>query len=179
MTAPSPSSSRSPGRSLGLVVIGAVLGGMTGFLYAAGAGITLDGHDHATGHTQHGGQHSDQHGGQHGGHDHDEMVEIGSNDARIRLVVHRDTVSGVNLEVVTHGFTYAPDKAGADHRPGEGHGHLYVDGEKIARLYGSWYHLGGLAEGPHDLTVTLNANDHRLLSSGGTPLRDSVTVTID
>ena len=93
MTAPSPSPSRSPGRSLGLVVIGAVLGGMTGFLYAAGAGITLDGHDHATGHTQH--------GGQHGGHDHDEMVEIGSNDARIQLVVHRDTVSGVNLEVVT------------------------------------------------------------------------------
>ena len=173
MTAPSPS--RSPGRSLGLVVIGAVLGGMTGFLYAAGAGITLDGHDHATGHTQHGGQHS----GQHGGHDHDEMVEIGSNDAHIQLVVHRDTVSGVNLEVVTHGFTYAPDKAGADHHPGEGHGHLYVDGEKIARLYGSWYHLGGLAEGPHDVTVTLNANDHRLLSSGGTPLRDSVTVTID
>ena len=171
MTAPSPSPSRSPGRSLGLVVIGAVLGGMTGFLYAAGAGITLDGHDHATGHTKH--------GGQHGGHDHDEMVEIGSNDARIQLVVHRDTVSGVNLEVVTHGFTYAPDKAGADHHPGEGHGHLYVDGEKIARLYGPWYHLGGLAEGPHDVTVTLNANDHRLLSSGGTPLRDSVTVTID
>ena len=56
MTAPSPSPSRSPGRSLGLVVIGAVLGGMTGFLYAAGAGITLDGHDHATGHTKHGGQ---------------------------------------------------------------------------------------------------------------------------
>ena len=95
------------------------------------------------------------------------MVEIGSNNARMNLVVHQDTVSGVNLEVVTKGFTYAPDKAGADHRPGEGHGHLYVDGEKIARLYGPWYHLGGLAEGSHDVTVTLNANDHRLLSSGG------------
>ena len=176
MTAPDHS---SPVRSLGLVVIGAVLGGMAGFLYAAGAGITLDGHDHATDHDQHGGQHAGQHGGQHGGHDHDDMVEIGSNNARMNLVVHQDTVSGVNLEVVTKGFTYAPDQAGADHHPGEGHGHLYVDGEKIARLYGPWYHLGGLAEGSHEITVTLNANDHRLLSSGGTPLKDSVTVTID
>ena len=59
MTAPDHS---SPVRSLGLVVIGAVLGGMAGFLYAAGAGITLDGHDHATDHDQHGGQHGGQHG---------------------------------------------------------------------------------------------------------------------
>ena len=81
MTAPDHS---SPVRSLGLLVIGAVLGGMAGFLYAASAGITLDGHDHATDHDQHGGQHAGQHGGQHGGHDHDDMVEIGSNNAHIQ-----------------------------------------------------------------------------------------------
>ena len=174
---------QSPVRSLSLVVIGAVLGGLAGFVYAAGAGITIEGHDHGPDHGQHHGQkhsqHDGEHAGQHGDHNHDEMVEIGSNDARIRLVVHQDTVSGVNLEVVTEGFTYAPDQAGADHRPGEGHGHLYIDGKKIARLYGPWYHLGGLEEGSHDVTVTLNANDHRLLSSGGTPLKDSVTVTIE
>ena len=37
-------------RSLSLLLIGAVLGGLAGFLFAAGNGITLDGHDHATDH---------------------------------------------------------------------------------------------------------------------------------
>ena len=83
-----------------------------------------------------------------------------------------------SIGVVTKGFTYAPDQAGADHHPGGGHGHLYVDGEKIARPLARGIALAGLQKA-HEITVTLNANDHRLLSSGGTPLKDSVTVTID
>ena len=43
---------------------------------------------------------------------------------------------------------------------GEGHAHLYLDGQKIARVYGEWYHLPKL-EGDHELRVTLNTNDHQ------------------
>ena len=52
------------------------------------------------------------------------------------------------------------------------------DGEKIARQYGSWLHISGLAPGVHVIAVTLNANDHRLLAVGGKPLRAETTITV-
>ena len=52
--------------------------------------------------------------------------------------------------------------AGGEHlgHAGEGHLHLYVDGAKHTRLYGSWFHLDGLAPGAHALRVEAVANNH-------------------
>lgn len=69
-----------------------------------------------------------------------------------------DAKSGFNVE--TTNWTWAPENVNAAALPNQGHAHLYVDGVKVARLYGPWYHLDGLAPGPHDITVTLNANNH-------------------
>ncbi len=159
-------------RPLALLAVGLVLGGLTGFLVAAGNGITLDGHDH--------GDHSGSHG-DHGNHaPHGEMLSLpeGSGAPGIRINATPDPVSGWNLEIVTDGFRFAPERAGMDHVPGEGHAHVYVDGEKIARQYGSWLHISGLAPGAHVIAVTLNANDHRLLAVGGKPLRAETTITV-
>ena len=61
-----------------------------------------------------------------------------------------DPVMGWNVHMRTTGFTWLPRKAGsADPVWGEGHAHLYVDGEKVARPYGEWYHLGPLDPGTH------------------------------
>ena len=46
-----------------------------------------------------------------------------------------------------------------------GHLHLYVDGAKHTRLYGSWFYLDGLAPGAHALRVeagTLGCPDCRV-----------------
>ena len=36
--------------------------------------------------------------------------------------------------------------------------HLYIDGEKITRLYGNWWHVAALTEGTHELMVEISAN---------------------
>lgn len=65
-----------------------------------------------------------------------------------------------------------------EHYPGEGHAHLYVDGQKIARLYGKWYHIEELSPGQHEITVTLNANDHREYAVNGENISTSTIVVV-
>ena len=64
--------------------------------------------------------------------------------------VAKDAGAGWNLHVATTGFRFAPERVNAPHRPGEGHAHVYVDGKKVARIYGPWFHLGALAAGQGD-----------------------------
>jgi hypothetical protein len=42
-----------------------------------------------------------------------------------------------------------------------GHAHLYVDGQKIARLYGNWFHISELPKDAKSLEIILNSNNHR------------------
>lgn len=85
----------------------------------------------------------------------------------VKLLVHPDRVAGWNLEVqVTH-FRFAPENLNARSLPTEGHAHLYVDGKKIARLYGSWFYLEALPAGRHQVMVSLNTNGHEALTYRG------------
>jgi hypothetical protein len=88
-----------------------------------------------------------------------------------------DAKAGVNVEVVTTGFRWAPEHASGDPVDGEGHAHLYVDGEKVGRLYAEWTHLM-LPPGEHTIEVTLNGNDHEDLVVGGEAVRASTTVEV-
>ena len=45
--------------------------------------------------------------------------------------------------------------------------HLYIDGEKVSRLYGEWHHIGPLAPGEHEVRVELSANDHSAMAVDG------------
>lgn len=78
----------------------------------------------------------------------------------IKLNVTPDTKSGFNLHIETTNWSWAPDRVNSEAKPNEGHGHLYIDGVKIGRLYGAWHHLDSLTPGRHEIKVTLNANDH-------------------
>jgi len=49
---------------------------------------------------------------------------------------------------------------------GEGHAHLYLDGEKVARVYGRWFHIPEPGPGAHSVRVTLNANSQDLVING-------------
>ncbi|MFB7174158.1 hypothetical protein ACFCYM_25555 [Streptomyces sp. NPDC056254] len=81
---------------------------------------------------------------------------------KISLEVKKDSDAGWNLHLATKAFTFAPEHAGGPARANEGHAHLYMDGRKIARVYGSWFHLpaDAVPEGKHTLSATLTANDH-------------------
>lgn len=163
-------------RPLALLAVGLVLGGLTGFLAAAGNGITLDGHDHG----DHSGDHSAGSGDRADHAPHGGILSLpeGPGAPRLHIEVTPDPASGWNLKIVTDGFRFAPERASTAHVPGEGHAHVYVDGEKIARQYGSWLHISGLAPGERVIAVTLNANDHRMLAVGGKPLRAETKITV-
>ena len=155
-------------RAFALFIIGLAFGGGIGFVLAAANGVTLDSHVHPDDqHLEHNGISGDSSNG----HDHLETLDLaGSNAPTLDVQVTKDPDQGWNLGVMTTGFTFSPANVGRAHVPGEGHAHVHVNGRKIARLYGPWMHIGTLPEGEVEILVTLNANDHRLLSVGGMPV---------
>ena len=155
-------------RSLALLAIGLALGGGIGFFLAAANNIALDGHHHAP--------------AQAAGHAHrGETVDLpaGPGAPTLELRVDRDAKAGWNLQIATTNFHFAPERANAPHRPGEGHAHVYVDGRKIARVYGPWFHLDALPPGGATVAVTLNANDHRGLAVAGRALRVERRIVVE
>ena len=157
-----------------------VFGGGIGFVYAAGNNIALDGHDHAA----HGAQparHAMVKAGEKmtGHHGHGELLEAAGAAPSVSVNVSPDPESGWNLHVTTRNFRFAPQNASAAHVPGEGHAHVYVNGTKIARLYGEWLHIAELPKGSNRIEVTLNANDHRGLAVAGKPVSGSAMVEVE
>ncbi|MCX7558115.1 hypothetical protein OS190_00950 [Sulfitobacter sp. F26204] len=162
-------------RSLSLFVIGLIFGGGIGFTIAAGSGAAFEGHDHAD---------PSHHvaGMDHGAHGvmHDTPRDISAdNPPEVSIAVAPDPMAGHNLHVITRNFAFAPQNAGGAHVPGEGHAHLYVNGEKLGRLYGEWYHIDALPKGKVEIKVTLNANDHSPLAVAGTLISASEILTLE
>ena len=85
---------------------------------------------------------------------------------------------GVHVFITTENWRWAPEDVDSDHVPGSGHAHIYLDGEKIGRVYGPTYLLTGLSPGRREVRVTLNANSHNELLVDGEPVEDTVTVTV-
>ena len=102
-------------------------------------------------------------------HDHGSSVEVaeGVPVPTIAIEVTEDPVEGWNLRVVTTDFQIVPENVSTAHIDGEGHMHIYIDGEKVSRLYGEWHHIGPLAPGEHEVRVELSANDHSAMAVDG------------
>ncbi len=107
---------------------------------------------------------------------HGSEVETAAAEAPMSLEVktHPDAVDGHNLQALTDGFTFAPEKAGKAHVDGEGYGRILIDGEEFARLYSPWFKLPAQEPGAHQVTVALYANDHRPYTWDGLPVETVV-----
>ena len=127
------------------------------------------------------------HGGEkvvmdHGSMDHEHAVlelQQGDTFPTLDLVIQEDPMAGWNAQLKTTHFTFAPERASTDHIDGEGHAHLYINGEKITRLYGEWYHIGSLPTGENEIRVNLNANNHAAFTVNGEEIEDSVTIVVE
>lgn len=84
---------------------------------------------------------------------------------------------GWRVTVSAQDFDFRRDLVDGPHQPGTGHGHLYVDGAKITRLYAAEADVGPLPPGPHLIRVTLNTNDHRAYVTPDGPV--SATLEIE
>lgn len=86
---------------------------------------------------------------------------------------------GWGVRIDARDFTFSKDLMGLYHVPGTGHGHIYVGGMKLGRLFAPEYHIGPLPAGTHEIRVTLNTNDHRAYVVGDTPVTASTIITVD
>ncbi len=133
-------------RSLLLFVIGLLFGATGGFLAGGGIADAGMGHDHA-GHTD-------------TAHDHSQMIQWGSGPVpSLALSISADTMSGVNLHIATTNYAMTPEVVGEADQTGGGHAHVYINGEKIGRVYSDWVHLPTAVSGD-TIRVTLNGNSH-------------------
>jgi uncharacterized surface protein with fasciclin (FAS1) repeats len=108
-------------------------------------------------------------------HDHSAMLEVsGGPEPFVDLQVIPLDDGSYNVRVQTLNFTFAPQHVDMEPMPGEGHAHLYVDGVKVARIYGEWYHLESLPDDAQMITVELFANNHQPLAIDGEPISDMV-----
>lgn len=97
----------------------------------------------------------------------------------VQLTARPDSVDGWNLQLTVKNYRFTPDSTGGAALPGAGHAHLELDGRKLARLYGTWYHLPAaqVPEGAHTLTVRLYADDHTAWAVSGKPVEGTLQLT--
>lgn len=110
-------------------------------------------------------------------HDHSTTTDIAAGDGAPALDfdLMKDPASGWNIHLHLANFNLAPQNASTANVDGEGHGHIYVNDIKVARLYSDWFHLADLSPGDA-VTITLNSNDHSEISVGGEKLAVTKTV---
>ena len=106
---------------------------------------------------------------------HSVPAEAGSHIS-VEMEATLDIVSGVNIRIIPHGFNFAPENVNGDHVDGEGHAHVYVDGQKLIRVYTPWLHLDKLEPGMREIKISLNANSHEAYTVNG-ELVEAVALT--
>lgn len=157
--------------NLFLLVIGLFFGTGFGFLLAQVPGARVAAHDHAA----HGVPHDDATAAT---DDHGALIEAPAGTSLL-LRATPEGNGGVNLQILTRNFRFAPETVNGPHVPGEGHAHVYVDGVKVLRSYGPHAHLAGIVPGRTEIRVTLTANNHARLARDGVPLDAVATVDVE
>lgn len=97
----------------------------------------------------------------------------------VELAVYEDAVNGWNLQVQLDNFELSPTTVNEPGPQNEGHAHLYINGEKVTRLYSDWYYLGELEAGDNEIMVTLNTNVHEDLTVNGEVISASTIVLVE
>ena len=91
------------------------------------------------------------------------------------VMIHasEDKNGGWNVHLMTENFTFTPENSGQDDVAGEGHAHLFLNGKKVARVYGNWFHIT-LPKGKNKLKANLTTNSHKDYYSNGQAVEHEV-----
>jgi len=112
-------------------------------------------------------------------HDHSNNVEWEGDELPIlNLRVEPYDNFGWVVLYNANNFTFNAHQASGEHIAGEGHGHLYVNDQKITRLYGDPYYLKGLNAGNNVVKITLNTNNHLSYVQDGIPIEKKVKIVV-
>lgn len=111
-------------------------------------------------------------------HHHADSIDVEGEVPEISLEVTEDPDGGWNLHTEITNFRFAPEHASSEPISGEGHVHVFVDGIKVQRLYGEWWHFADLTPGEHEVSVEVNANNHAQYHHNGGPITASAVITV-
>jgi hypothetical protein len=113
-------------------------------------------------------------------HSHQEMLELSADQPipTIAIVVHPDPVSGWNLEICTTNFALRRRPLTRTMYQIRAMDTLYINGEKVSRVYGPWLHLPTLPPGRNEITVELNANNHQVFAYDGNKIAATAIVDV-
>lgn len=106
----------------------------------------------------------------HAGMDHGMLDVSGEEDIpSVKVSITGDAMNGFDLYLETENFVFSPENANGDHVSGEGHAHLYINNEKVTRIYGQWHHIHPhhMMNESNEVCVRLSTNDHRHYALGG------------
>lgn len=133
-------------------------------------------HSHDDDKTSHSDDMSHSHGDTHSRGSFD-ASDLASAPAITSLSVTKDAKSGWNLRLTTENFTFAPQSVNEAHVNNEGHAHVMVNGERIARIYSGDLHISDLPTGENTIMVTLNTNEHDEYQINGETISAMTIVT--
>ena len=116
----------------------------------------------------------------HGAHSHGDAGQVAwAGDApQMAIEVVKDPKSGYNALITVDGMTLSAENINGDHVDGEGHLCLYVNGQKVGRLYGDATHIPVLLVGEVEITVGAFANDHSAYVIDGEPIEASTSIMV-
>jgi hypothetical protein len=117
------------------------------------------------------------------GMDHSHMpIEVpeNANKVSLSLDLSKDAMSGYNLTLRTENYHFVPPPTGLQMKDlmeasintstgsVEGHAHLYVNGNKVQRVYGNHIHLPQklFSDGINSISITLNNHGHMYWTHG-------------
>jgi len=107
----------------------------------------------------------------------DYLVPEGEPEPTLTISADAREGGGFTISIETTNFWFSKDAADGPHEAGVGHGHLYVGGVKLGRVYGETIDVPRLPAGEQIVRVTLNTNDHRTYVVGGKPLTATAVVS--
>lgn len=101
-----------------------------------------------------------------------EKIHVGDVIPELDVEVYKDTTSGYNVHIITKNFEWKPEAVNTEPIDNQGHAHIYINDEKIARVYGDWFHIDDhhILDTSNTLRVTLNANNHAEWSIDDNPI---------
>ncbi|MEM7376804.1 MAG: copper chaperone PCu(A)C [Pseudomonadota bacterium] len=76
-------------------------------------------------------------------------------------------------------FVFDTERVDAEHVPGAGHGHLYLNGVKLGRYFGGEMRIGVLPPGEHTVRLDLNTNLHQPYAVDGESVSGQTRIVVD
>ncbi|MBT3246347.1 MAG: hypothetical protein HN979_06475 [Actinobacteria bacterium] len=143
---------------------------------ATGATVTMEMVDHEMAD----GDMADHEMADSGGHEHGQPIDLTGLPVLpgVSLNAEPDGTGGVMLEIGVSDLELVPADPPEEHRQGQGHVHVAVDGSSVAMIAETTYHVTGLTDGRHTVMVALSANDHRDYYANGSAISAMAVVEV-